>query len=154
MASRNAGTTSAATPKRAAPNPISPELALAPFADGGLGALMLREGYAYLADYVLGTDEGPDHDPTEFERWMLEDFLNGLMGDDALFGPVRRVLLQASAALGLHAALRGIRDHIRASDEPDIDLLHDLANKALQAVGTPEPANSEATPGQTPGGDQ
>lgn len=108
MASRDhAQSTSARTEvEPLAPNPISPEMAAAPFLDGGLGDLMLRAGEAYLADYVMGQDEGPDHEPTEFERWLLEDFLNGLMNDEAMFGPVRRVLLQASAAKGLFDALK------------------------------------------------
>lgn len=41
--------------------------------------------------------------------------------------------------LMLMTALYEIRDHIRENDEPNIDLLHDLANKAIMAANPPKP---------------
>lgn len=70
---------------------------VAPFAEGGIGHAMQERGYAYLKEYVLSTD-GADYEPNEFERALLEDFMNGLLGDEAMFGPVRE-LLAAKAAL-------------------------------------------------------
>lgn len=86
--------------------PSSPELAAAPFMPGGLGYLMLSAADAYAEEYVFSLDDGPDHEPTEFEAAMLADFLAGLVSDEAFFGPIRRVLHQAAAAEGLFAALR------------------------------------------------
>ena len=146
MTSRNAGTT--ATPKSAAPDPISAELAAAPFLDGGLGDLMTRAGYAYLEEYVLSSDEGADHEPTEFERFLLEDFLNGLLCDEYMFGPVRRVLLQAAAAQGLFDAhqpslLEGVAEEIAETHPAQAFILMKLAEHArvaiAKAVGTSEP---------------
>lgn len=72
------------------------EKEVAPFADGGVGSLMFSGFYAYREDYVLST-EGDDHEPTEFEADLIEDFVNGLMSDERFFGPVRKLLSDKAA---------------------------------------------------------
>ena len=69
---------------------------VAPFAEGGIGHAMQERGHAYLNDYVLSTD-GADYEPNEFERSLLEDFMSGLLCDEAMFGPVRALLAQQAA---------------------------------------------------------
>lgn len=53
------------------------------FSEQGLGFKMLAAAEAYIADYVYDYDGATDHEPTEFERDMLSDMVNGLFGDDA-----------------------------------------------------------------------
>ncbi|MFG1331229.1 hypothetical protein V5F41_08230 [Xanthobacter autotrophicus] len=65
------------------------------FADGGIGARLSSAMEAYRADYVFGLEDGPDHEPSEFERAMLEDFLNGAISDAA----VNDILQEAARAL-------------------------------------------------------
>lgn len=73
------------------------DLSASPFAETGIGGLMFSGAHAYRAEYVLST-EGDDHQPTEFEAWLLEDFVAGLMSDERFFGPVRALLALASPA--------------------------------------------------------
>lgn len=51
--------------------------------------------HAYLAEYVFSPDEGCDHEPTEFERMILDDMLNGALSSQA----VNDILQEAAAAL-------------------------------------------------------
>lgn len=88
------------------------DLTAPPFADGGIGNLMLAGGQAYLDEYVLAT-EGDDHEPTEFERVLLEDFMAGLMNDEAMFGPVRALLARLQAAEAALTAAEGEKEHYR-----------------------------------------
>lgn len=68
-----------------------------PFADNGIGGVMSARGEAYLDEYVLSTDEGPDYEPSEDERELLQDFMAGLLNDEAMFGPVRKLLNDRNA---------------------------------------------------------
>lgn len=57
--------------------------ALAIFRDTGLGSRLLRAAERYVRDdYVFGADGGDDHEPTKFERMMMEDMVNGLFADE------------------------------------------------------------------------
>lgn len=78
-----------------------------PFAETGVGALMFKGGHAYLEEYVFSLEDGPDHEPSDFERAMLEDFMAGILDDDAMFGPVRQLLDRISV-------LTAERDEARA----------------------------------------
>lgn len=73
-----------------------PDTSVPPFADGGIGSLMCEAARAYREDYVLCT-EGPDHEPTEHEQILLEDFFNGLISDERFFGPIRALLARSEA---------------------------------------------------------
>lgn len=56
---------------------------LAIFRDTGIGSKLLKAAERYVRDdYVFGSDEGFDHDPSKFERMMMEDMVNGLFADD------------------------------------------------------------------------
>lgn len=93
-----------------------------PFADNGIGGLMFKGGHAYLDEYVLST-EGDDHEPTEFERVLLEDFMAGILNDDAMFGPVRALLADHAAQaeeIASQAALITARDEGLAGYEEQI----------------------------------
>lgn len=79
-------------------DPLSPHLLAHPFLEGGVGSLMAKAASAYQEDYEMTSDEGADHAPTEFEGWLLEDFWNGLLGEESFFGPVR-LLISALTAL-------------------------------------------------------
>lgn len=112
-----------------------------PFADGGLGDDLYKRGTAYLADYVLST-EGADHEPSEFERVLLEDAFAGLMGDEALFGPIRTVLAALASqpqatggaaereAIALAEYVCGLLPSLAgAADQPDNKVYAAYANK-------------------------
>lgn len=68
------------------------------FGGDGIGTRLSSAMEAYLADYVFGLEDGPDHDPSDFERAMLEDFLNGALSDAA----VNDILQEAARALASH----------------------------------------------------
>jgi hypothetical protein len=74
-----------------------------PFADGGYGSGLIGEAMAYLKEYVFDPGDDADHEPTEFERAMLEDFVHGLISHEPFFGIIRAkadALAQAKADLG------------------------------------------------------
>lgn len=54
------------------------------FLDGGVGDRLMKATEAYLSDYVFSPDEGSDHDLTEFEQMLMEDFIGGLFADEAI----------------------------------------------------------------------
>lgn len=63
------------------------------YAEGGIGARLMEAMEAYRKDYVFSPDDGWDHDPTEFEKLMLEDFLNGAFNEQ-----VTAILQEAARA--------------------------------------------------------
>lgn len=69
-----------------------------PFAENGYGSRLLREAVAYLNEYVFDYDSGADHEPTEFERFMMEDMLNGLFSHEPFFGIIRNLSAPPSPA--------------------------------------------------------
>lgn len=74
---------------------------LAIFRNKGFGTKLHEAATKYLADYVYSDDPDgscADHELTEFERAMIDDFLHGLFADDDFSG-----LLQ-EAAKGMKAA--------------------------------------------------
>ncbi|MGQ3018762.1 hypothetical protein [Phenylobacterium sp.] len=86
-----------------------------PFAENGIGELISQGCAGYREDYVYCPDpDGPgaDHEPTEFEAAMLEDFVAGLLGDERVFGPVRAALAEIAH---LQSDLAGIRGHMAAA---------------------------------------
>lgn len=127
------------------------KLDVAPFAEGGIGYLLCRAAEAYLADYAYSPDEGADHEPTEFEGWLLEDFWNGLITEESFFGPIRILLAQAACAAEFHAALTKTQDAMLAIDGWALDptdprgwSLPELfeaytANAAALRIASPEP---------------
>jgi hypothetical protein len=55
---------------------------LAIYRDTGIGSRLLKAAERYVReDYVFAADEGSDHEPTQFERMMMEDMVNGMFGD-------------------------------------------------------------------------
>jgi hypothetical protein len=129
---------SASRDASAGAEPSAPELAAAPFLPGGLGDLMFKAAHAYAEDYVMGSDEGPDHEPTEFERWLIEDFYNGLLSDDRFFEPIRRVLLQASCARELLAACQAmVRMYEGHSPPGDLTAITSARAAIAKALATP-----------------
>jgi hypothetical protein len=104
---RNDAPSLRATTDQPAPRYAPGELAAAPFLPGGVGDQLSRAAYAYLEEYEL-SGEGADHTPTDFERFLIEDFMNGLLCDEHLFGPVRRLLL-ALAPFADYAHVQGRR---------------------------------------------
>ena len=75
------------------------DFAAKPWEPNGIGTAMDSAADALINDYVLGTDEGADHEPTEFERFMLHDAYAHIMSDETFFGPVRDLLAQRTALL-------------------------------------------------------
>lgn len=82
---------------------LKPNLTVPPFADDGIGGLMCKAAQSYMAEYVFSPDDGADHEPTEFEAVLIEDFWYGLISDERFFGPIR-ALLNAARAEGDPAA--------------------------------------------------
>jgi hypothetical protein len=55
---------------------------LAIFRDTGIGSRLLKAAERFVRDdYIFAADEGSDHEPTQFERMMMEDMVNGLFAD-------------------------------------------------------------------------
>jgi hypothetical protein len=55
---------------------------LAIWRNQGLGARLSRAADSYLSDYVYSPDDSfADHEPTEFERLMMQDMLAGMFAD-------------------------------------------------------------------------
>jgi hypothetical protein len=84
---------------RPAPTKQEPVAELPPiFLPGGLGDRLSTAMTAYLADYAYdpNPDEGfADHELTEFERGMMEDFLAGAISDEG----VNAILQEAARAV-------------------------------------------------------
>ena len=57
---------------------MSDDERLAIFRDTGFGTRLSMAAAKYLESYVFSPDEGSDHDLTEWERMLFEDFLAGL----------------------------------------------------------------------------
>ena len=107
------------------------ELAKAPFLPGGVGDQMLGAAYAYLDEYVLST-EGDDHEPTDFERVLLEDFVNGLISDERFFGPVRAAITHVPDMLeALQLAERLYQNGIMATPSEEIARVHEARRAAI-----------------------
>ena len=98
--------------------PDTPEL-LPIWKDNGLGDRIYKAMHAYLDDYVFSPDEGWDHEPTEFERVLLEDFFNGAIGDEA----VNAILQEAARAMQDAMAGRVVR--VKALEEFARGLIRD-----------------------------
>lgn len=95
-----------------------PNLLVAPFAEGGIGSVMCEAAHAYADDYVL-CREGPDHEPTEFERELLNDFFNGLISDEGFFGPVLALLAHVKGLEGERDEAnrrRGVAENLRGAE--------------------------------------
>jgi hypothetical protein len=52
--------------------------------EGWIAERLSAAMHAYLAEYVWSPDEGCDHEPTEFERMIMEDMLNGALSAKAV----------------------------------------------------------------------
>ncbi len=63
------------------------------YADGGIGARILAAMEAHRKEYVYSPEHGSDHEPTDFEQVLLEDFLNGAFTDE-----VSAILQEAARA--------------------------------------------------------
>ncbi len=97
--------------------------------------------HAYLKEYVYSPDEGWDHEPTEFERGIMEDMLNGALSDETV-----TALLQNAAAAMLAASpsppetregvIRAVREAMSAPafDGPDARV-EAIADAAIRARG-------------------
>ncbi len=81
--------------------------------DNGLGNRIYKALHAYLDDYVFSPDEGPDHEPTEFERMLLEDFFNGAISDEA----VNAILQEAARAIEASAGPENV-DRWKGEEPP------------------------------------
>lgn len=55
---------------------------LAIFRDTGFGSCLSRAAAAHIADYVFSPDEGSDHELTEWESMLVEDFLASLFSSE------------------------------------------------------------------------
>jgi hypothetical protein len=80
------------------PNVVRDDL-LPIYAEGGIGARLLDAMEAYRKEYVFSPDEGSDHEPTEWEQTLLEDFLNGAFNEEvsAILQEAARANLAATA---------------------------------------------------------
>jgi hypothetical protein len=72
----------------------------APFAEGGIGSRLLNAATDYAEEYVYDDGESfADHTPTEFERFMLIDFVNGLFSNDQFSQLMTPLMAKVSAPL-------------------------------------------------------
>lgn len=56
---------------------------LAIFRDTGFASRLLKAAEDYADQYVFDAEEmSSEHEPTEFERMLLKDMLNGLFADE------------------------------------------------------------------------
>jgi hypothetical protein len=103
------------TPPRARDGQPAVSFNVPPFAENGLGDLISKGAAAYREDYVYSPDPdcaGADHELTEFEAAMVEDFVAGMLGDERVFGPVRAALVEIAH---LQSDLAGLRGHMAAA---------------------------------------
>lgn len=82
------------------------DYAAPPWSDNGIGKALDSAAEALLNDYAFGSDEGADHEPSEFERAMLHDAYAHVMGDETFFGPIRKLLAS-------HESLRAELERVR-----------------------------------------
>jgi len=76
-------------------------MALAIFRPRGVGSRLYDAAAQYLAEYVYDADNNvADHELTDFERVMVEDFLGGLFSDEA-FSAVLQEMAAGMKAAGL-----------------------------------------------------
>ncbi len=57
---------------------------LAIFRNTGLGTRLLRALENYAKEYVFSPDAGSDYEPSEYERMLFEDMLNGAFADPSV----------------------------------------------------------------------
>lgn len=110
-------------PKKPAPG--TAEL-LPIWAEGGIGDRIYKAMHAYLDDYVFSPDEGSDHEPTDFERILLEDFFNGAIGAEAV-----NATLQGAAKD--QAELTRLRARIAELERGDEQRVRDLTKQIERA---------------------
>ena len=68
--------------------------------EGWIAERLSTELHGFLTGYVFSPDEGGDHEPTESERIIMEDMLNGALSSE----PVTAILQDAARALAFCAA--------------------------------------------------
>lgn len=83
----------ALSPSTSAAEPVRGELPI--WKEGWIAERLSAAMHAYLAEYVWSPDEGCDHEPTEFERMIMEDMLNGALSAK----PVENLLQDAAFAM-------------------------------------------------------
>jgi len=129
------------------------------FLPGWFGSELLRAAEAYLAEYVFDDGESSfDYEPTEFERMLLQDAINGIFGDDK-FSSILQSLYPApppqpaSAEVGgevieaLEAARALIEDQFRdSSAEVDGEWLDKVARAPHAKICSAISALSHASP--------
>lgn len=108
----------------------SPSVSIPPFAEGGVGSLLCAAAHAYREEYVLSLEDGPDHEPTEFEHILLEDFFSGLISDERFFGVVRQLLDQR---LALFEALKDLNAVLGDTPMPDCATMNRLIAASSRA---------------------
>lgn len=59
---------------------------LAIFRDTGIGTRLSRAAQKYADDYVFSPNDGSDHEPTGFEKVLIDDMLAGLFADETFSG--------------------------------------------------------------------
>lgn len=89
------------------------DLSIPPFAEGGVGSMLMRAEEQYASEYVLCT-EGADHEPTEFERELLTDYWNGLISDERFFGVIRGLTARLQAAEAARLKAEGVLAALKA----------------------------------------
>ncbi|HEY5797684.1 MAG TPA: hypothetical protein VIU82_21990 [Bosea sp. (in: a-proteobacteria)] len=52
--------------------------------EGWIASRLSAAMHASLAEYVFSSEEGCDHEPTEFERMIMEDMLNGALSEQSV----------------------------------------------------------------------
>ena len=98
----NAGSADAQSPEAIgvhASGPAAIDFDAKPWEPSGIGSAMDDAAEALINDYAFGSDEGADHEPSEFERAMLHDAYAHVMSDETFFGPVRELMTQRTDLL-------------------------------------------------------
>ena len=100
------------------------------YADGEIGARILAAMEAYRREYVYSPEYGSDHEPTDFEQVLLEDFLNG-----AFTGEVSAILQEAArfATPAPSTSTEGLAKHMPSRERMMEKIASDPDNVSCEA---------------------
>lgn len=98
------------------------------FADSGIGTAISSALVQHIDDYALDC-ETHDHEPTDFEQLLLEDFVNGGFSEESVVGPLRQL---QDETIRLLTAFQGFLAQVGAPADGGWDDLDDMDQVSIK----------------------
>ncbi|MFC3163105.1 hypothetical protein [Ciceribacter thiooxidans] len=126
------------------------------YADGGIGKRLMDAMERSLEDYVYSPDEADDHEPTEWERTLMQDFLYGAFNEEvsAILQEAARSAMEHkpdfSAADLLQSALRDQSIANLSGIDESMDIMRHVVEWLRKAVDSQQSHAAHAVKTESP----